>query len=482
MTDFNEKHISDPVYKTIGLSELETEIIDTPVFQRLRRVKHLGLVSLVYPGADFSRFDHSVGVCHIMGRILSAIKNANPKLLDDDREIQKYRLAGLLHDIGHYPFSHPMEEAIEEFYKQRSVEHRGADEGASNDNAAEEIKFIKHEQVGEEILRSDPDLKKIFDKSDYEPDEISGIFTGSAHSPFGSLVKSDLDADRIDYLLRTAHHTGVPYGSIDVDYLISQMIFDEKEKRISLHQRAMRSAEHLLLCRYFVYQQTIFHKTVAGFEYLLRDVLKALLERGLVSFSRADIEQAVKEQKWRDFDDVYIEGKIMELRENTDEHDNLNQKIDSIRIRKPVGLAYEWEVFVDRESSEQFADKMKLVDGCVERAIEKYEIDKSLWRVWYKRPAITNLASHMKITDEPNVHEIPQSVHLYDPGEKKSQVIMENKRSLMNIMSNQVLYVIRVYVLLPEDKIDLKAEIKAFFNQKLYRNGIRLTVTVPGRG
>ena len=217
MTNFNRKHISDPVYKTIGLSELETEIIDTPVFQRLRRVKHLGLVSLVYPGADFSRFDHSLGVCHITGRILSAIKNANPEILDDDKVIQKYRLAGLLHDIGHYPFSHPMEEAIEEFYKQRSVEHRGADEEAGNDSAPEEIKFIKHEQVGQEILRSDPDLKKIFDKSEYEPDEISGIFTGSTDSSFGNLVKSDLDADRIDYLLRTAHHTGVPYGSIDVD-------------------------------------------------------------------------------------------------------------------------------------------------------------------------------------------------------------------------------------------------------------------------
>ena len=282
MTNFNDKHISDPVYKTIGLSKLETEIIDTPVFQRLRRVKHLGLVSLVYPGADFSRFDHSLGVCHIMGRILSAIKNVNPENLDDDKEIQKYRLAGLLHDIGHYPFSHPMEKAIREFSAESSLELKGTkgnDVEPPNNGEQREAEFMKHEKVGEEILRLDSELEKIFCKYKYEPEEISGIFMGSTELSYGNLVKSDLDADRIDYLLRTAHHTGVPYGLIDIDYLISQMVLDKERNRASLQKRALRSAEHLLLCRYFVYQQTIYHKTVVGFEYLLRDISRALLQK-----------------------------------------------------------------------------------------------------------------------------------------------------------------------------------------------------------
>ena len=245
------------------------------------------------------------------------------------------------------------------------------------------------------------------------------------------------------------------------------MVFDEGEERISLLQRAMRSAEHLLLCRYFVYQQTIFHKTVAGFEYLLRDVLRALLEKELVSFSRAGIERAIQRQKWCAWDDVYIESKIRKLRKETDIEDSLSNKIDSIRVRKPVSLVYEWEVLADRGSSKLFTQTKKFVDGCVKRAIEEFEIDESLWRVWYKRPAITNLASHMKITDKPNVHEILQSVHLYDPDKRKSQVIMENERSLMSVMSNQVLYVIRVYVLLPKNKMNLKSEIKKYFEQEL---------------
>ncbi len=473
MTDFDRKHISDPVYKTIGLSKLETEVIDTPVFQRLRRVKHLGLVSLVYPGADFSRFDHSLGVCHITGQILSAIKKANSSLKISDDEIQKYRLAGLLHDIGHYPFSHPMEEAIKGYYRQSFVAPVGSKEESNNNDKQTEIKFLRHEEVGREILLSDPDLKGIFKNSGYDPEEISRIITGSnfpqdSEIPrFRTLVASDLDADRIDYLLRTAHHTGVPYGSIDVDYLISQMVFDESEKRISLYQRALRSAEHLLLCRYFVYQQNIFHKTVAGFEYLLRDISKALLQKDLINFSREDVEKAIKNRRWFNLDDVYIESKIRKLSNEADIENSLIQKIDSIRTRKPVSLVYEWEVLADRGESGEFTLRKQLAEVHKKEAIKRYAIDESLWHVWDNKVSITNLASRMKITEKRDDDEILQSVHLYDPDEKMSRVIMENKSSLMNVMSNQFLYIIRVYVLLPDDKMYLKLEIKKYFEQKL---------------
>lgn len=100
------KRIADPVYGTIGLTKLETQVIDTRVFQRLRNVKHLGLAYLVYPAADFSRFAHSLGVCHVTGLLLDALNAADANLSVD--ELQKYRLAGLLHDIGHYPLSHAL--------------------------------------------------------------------------------------------------------------------------------------------------------------------------------------------------------------------------------------------------------------------------------------------------------------------------------------------------------------------------------------
>jgi HD superfamily phosphohydrolase len=125
---FNFIKVHDSVHKIIGLSEIESEIINTRAFQRLRNVRQLSLVHYVFPGADYSRFSHSIGVCHLAGRMFDAIytkdtdEGKGPRterihLSDEDYQLkQKIRLAGLLHDIGHYPFSHTMEDAIKLFF------------------------------------------------------------------------------------------------------------------------------------------------------------------------------------------------------------------------------------------------------------------------------------------------------------------------------------------------------------------------------
>src|SRR5438046_9773791 len=111
MGSFDAKRVADPVHGTIGLSELEAAVINTGAFQRLRNVKQLGLAHLVYPGADYSRFSHSVGACHVMGRALEALR-AYARVTIEDDDIQLYRLAALLHDVGHYPLSHELQEAV----------------------------------------------------------------------------------------------------------------------------------------------------------------------------------------------------------------------------------------------------------------------------------------------------------------------------------------------------------------------------------
>jgi len=120
MGGYDFKRFADPVHDTVGLSELEVRVINSSVFQRLRGVKQLGLAHYVFPSLDYSRFAHSVGVCHVTGLILEAVcRAANVELSAE--ETQLYRLAGLVHDIGHYPFSHAMEEAIEEHYGETSL-------------------------------------------------------------------------------------------------------------------------------------------------------------------------------------------------------------------------------------------------------------------------------------------------------------------------------------------------------------------------
>jgi HD superfamily phosphohydrolase len=119
MPKFHYRRLTDAVHGTFGISELESDIISTRVFQRLHSVKQLGLAYLVYPDLNYSRFAHSVGACHIAGRMMRAINlNSTRQFTDDD--IQIYRLAGLLHDIGHYPFSHAMEHVIADHYKNGS--------------------------------------------------------------------------------------------------------------------------------------------------------------------------------------------------------------------------------------------------------------------------------------------------------------------------------------------------------------------------
>jgi uncharacterized protein len=116
MPDFDWKQIHDPVHGTVGLSKLEVDIISSRCFQRLHHIKQLGLAYLVYPTLNYSRFSHSLGACHIVGRMLRSIERNSGREFSP-AEWQLYRVAALLHDIGHYPFSHAMEKAVADFYK-----------------------------------------------------------------------------------------------------------------------------------------------------------------------------------------------------------------------------------------------------------------------------------------------------------------------------------------------------------------------------
>lgn len=466
----SSKRIADPVYGTIALNEIESEIIDTSVFQRLHNIKHLGLAHLVFPTAGYSRFSHSIGVCHITGLLLETLRHMKGVKITT-KEIQLYRLAALLHDIGHYPFSHVMEQAISNHYgallfkikKDKTKHPKGI-----------QSRFFRHERAGKEVLIKDYELKKVFSKHKIDPRQVYSIFMREQPPKFTNLISSDLDADRIDYLLRTSHHTGLPYGAIDFHYFLSQMRVDN-QNRLCLTSKAMRTAEHFLLGRYFDYQQVTFHKTIAALELVLKDVIEALLQNGSIDCSAEWVTNAISSRKWKDFDDPHILKKILGMYDHSSSDTITKSKTKAILQRIPPKLICESEYIDKIESSEDFLTKKQAVYEKVNMCAKRFKIDRKLWYIWDKAGiTLTKIGSHIPVSamEEAGISgtdkdKYEQTIRVLDSKGKSSKSIVELKNSLMSVLSNYALYIIRIYVLFPNGKENKRGEISDFIKKEL---------------
>ena len=461
------KRISDPVHGTVELTRVEVDLINTPAFQRLRNVKQLGLAHYVFPGADYSRFAHSVGVCHVTGKILDALKRVAPGQLKP-KEIEKYRLAALLHDLGHYPYSHATEEAILNHYSASLLRSRTP---ARHHTSSILPRSFKHDRVSKEILLKDSTIKGVLRDHSIKPEELSSIFLRESPPRFANLVSSDLDADRIDYLLRTAHHTGLPYGSVDIDYILSHICLDRK-KRICISAKALRAADHFLLCRYFDYQQVTYHKSVVGFELVLKDVISALLKAKLIDCSAPTISNQIRTGSWHEFDDAFMLGKIRKLSLKTTDK-NVRAKAISILTRLPPKLVAETESIQRRDGTHKdFLSKLQSVKEKVARWAKSFGIDESLWHVWSSSMVLTKIGSYLPVSsiEEENSSDrdrLEQAILILSGDSRSSKPIMQVPHSLMSVLADFVCYTIRVYVLVPSNKKHLADSIKTKVKQDL---------------
>lgn len=462
---YNFLSINDPIHGTIGLSELEVEIINTKVFQRLRNVKQLGLANYVFPSADFTRFSHSLGVCHLTGKIFETLRrNGADQITDTD--IRDYRLAGLLHDIGHYPYSHNMEDAIREYYDPKKDEYiaslisekSGDTEKKSIVTPGEKAPtFLNHMSVGREILIHDSQIQKIFKKYEIDTELIYSIFTRDNNPKYSSVISSDLDADRIDYLLRSASNTGLPYGSVDINYLVSQMRLDHKEK-LCITPKALRTADHFLLCRYFEYSQVIHHKTVAAFEEILKEVIFELLgkEENRIDCSCESIVKYIENGFWNKFDDSFILQEIRKLRKDPATSIIVQEKARSILERNSPKEICKVEYISDREDQEKarFKSDVKRLEVLIPGLAKKYQIDENLWHVYDNRIELTkvglSVGSNKVVTkSKDDEDKYDQTVNVLNRVTGESSRIMEIDNSLMSVLANKSLFTIRLYILFP---------------------------------
>ena len=234
-----KKIINDPVFGFINIrSELVFDLIEHPYFQRLRRIKQLGLSCMVYPGANHTRFEHALGAVHLMRSALAILKLKGQEITDD--EADAVTIAILLHDIGHGPFSHVLESTI--------------------------VPEVSHERISLLLME---ELNRQFDG---KLDLAIRIFTNQHPKHFlHQLVSSQLDMDRLDYLSRDSFFSGVSEGVISSERIIKML--DVKNDELVVEYKGIYSVENFLISRRPMYWQVYLHKTVLSAEYLLINVL-----------------------------------------------------------------------------------------------------------------------------------------------------------------------------------------------------------------
>jgi HD superfamily phosphohydrolase len=323
-----------PVHGFIGLTELERDIVNHAVFQRLRRIKQLGWTDYIYPGASHTRFEHSLGVMHLASRLYEAVVRSSEDTLKEGfkytdaglaRDWQIVRLAALLHDVGHPPFSH----AAEMLLPMRESEGSSLVAGSASKPPVEQY---GHEDYSVEIIE-----RKLKDLIEQHPcnhrnyrittDEITPLISkrttaGSSTLFWKDIISGQLDADRMDYLLRDSLHAGVSYGRYDHDRIVSSICAvrrdrqrqeESSEPKIAIMKGGMYAAEALIVARYWITKQVYFHKTRLACDYHIGQALGKILsfEAGgsidIAYFPRPDSnEELDKYLKWDDY-------RVMEL-------------------------------------------------------------------------------------------------------------------------------------------------------------------------
>ncbi|TLX94030.1 MAG: HD domain-containing protein [Thaumarchaeota archaeon] len=296
--------IVDPIHDFITIYKHELDIIDTPIFQRLRRIRQLAGAHLVYPGAQHSRFEHSLGTMHIASQAATMLKEK--KYLDSD-DVANLRLAALLHDIGHGPFSHLFEEVLQK--KKR----------------------ISHEQMGEKlILKSE--IGDLITKAGFDKGFVSKLASGNSKYQFmNEIISGGLSADMMDYLLRDGYFTGAEHAKVDFMRIINSL--DVHNKKLSLDRSALYSFESIMISRYQMFKAVYFHKTVRAAEVMLLESM--LLADNELKLTTNDLKKYVM------LTDEFVISKLISLPQKNSELKRARQLATEYQERRLLKCVYE---------------------------------------------------------------------------------------------------------------------------------------------
>lgn len=356
--------VVDPIHGDIHLTDLEWRVVDTGSFQRLRHIKQLGMGQVTYPSATHTRFAHSLGVLGIMIRILEVA----PRGLFGRRpnwERDELRLAALLHDVGHYPYSHLMEELD----KVELTEDLVKNDVSSRKKVYERRPpYPGHVQLGRLIVTTQPDLIKAIG-SKQRAKRVADLFSrGKAANPrLSKLISSSFDMDRLDYLIRDSRAAGVPYGLVDINYLLNSLRVSPSGL-VGVLLKALPAAEQFLFARYFMHRAVYFHKTTVAIEEACRHLLRRVRDAGKYGLPKDGeaVRSLVKSEKLGLFTDAWIDGIVQEACNGEDAV--VATLARAIKARHPPKLLK--EVAVLRESTEKHHAGTTFKQNCRHRLAE----------------------------------------------------------------------------------------------------------------
>jgi HD superfamily phosphohydrolase len=341
----------------------------------------------VFPSAAYSRFSHSVGTCHNADRILTAIETNQSARRFSDEERQAFRIAALFHDLGHYPFSHTTEHAIKRFFRDGIYKRTGAgdDQGelAIETEPGTPPAYLDHEDTGKLIFLEDSEIDAAFKAAGrISKSDVQSVFLDEKLS---TVISSDLDCDRLDYLKRTALHSGAPYGAVDVDFIISKATVDNGG-RFCFGRKAIRASDHLLVSRFYDFMQIPYQKTVAALEWSLEEAVIHLLRHRVLVLSEAD---------------------MLAL-----------DHLAAVLHRKPAKMIYNWECLVDFLSTEQ-ETREQLLEYKLRDAAQRLGLDRRRFTIWKAPFKLSKAGPMLQGSPEDRDYsdeEQQQLIHVLDKG------------------------------------------------------------------
>lgn len=448
-----KKVIYDNIHGYITLNRVEARILETSYYQRLRWIRQLGFTFYIFPGATHTRHAHAIGVLYVMDRILNNIGHAsteeklfNPAARDEKTTFHRMmRLAAMLHDIGTFPFSHTIELAyINHWRHQRQA---GKPKYQAN-----------HEILGQHIILNtdfDGGITQILKEEGIDPVELSKVIAGQSDNLLANqLMHSDVDADRMDYLMRDAQHTGVKLGVYDMDFLIRNLVTVKSDGRemLCINEDAINVVDSFLMSRYFWYSQIINDGTGYKFDLIAAKIYEYFLENGLAySFDHLMENVSQNPNEYFTFNDSYFMAKLHEYLAGRIMHPMIRELSEMIAKRIPPAQIKIGPVKPTLiESEDHRKDVVRKVMNAVNWLQKELEaVAPGAWLIWDIPQKDVMFTKHMDAIKKDLRGAKPLMVRdsvkvVNRQGEAK--LLVDASNSLVSILSQYRNFIPRIYV------------------------------------